>query len=118
VKGYRILGLGYRVLKSSDLELSRYQLELEINLVSIIILENRLKEDTAFIMCKLREAKLSLKIISGDNPLTTINCARQSGVLPAECNVTLLDIIVSQKHNIFRTILFVALKSKKKGSKK
>lgn len=44
-------------------------------------MENRLKSDTSSVIKKLSDSGLDLKVISGDNPLTTIQCARECMIL-------------------------------------
>lgn len=49
--------------------------------MGLILLENSLKEDTRSVIERLYLAEYKLKIISGDNPLTTINCGYKCGIL-------------------------------------
>ena len=44
-------------------------------------MENKLKSDTKDVINNLYDSGLDLKIISGDNPLTTVQCARECGIL-------------------------------------
>jgi len=77
MKGLRVLGLGYKeVENASDLaELMdgpRSEMECGLTFLGLLIMENKLKSDTPHIIRELRSSGLDLKIISGDNGLTTI----------------------------------------------
>jgi cation-transporting ATPase 13A3/4/5 len=44
-------------------------------------MENKLKPDTATVIRTLQASGLDLKVISGDNGLTTIQCARECNII-------------------------------------
>jgi cation-transporting ATPase 13A3/4/5 len=45
------------------------------------MLENKLKEDSAENILILKNANINCKIISGDNVLTTVKCAKDANIL-------------------------------------
>ena len=45
------------------------------------MLENKLKEDSAENILILKKANINCKIISGDNVLTTVKCAKDANIL-------------------------------------
>lgn len=57
----------------------------------MVALENKLKDDTVNLVEELREAKIDLKIVSGDSPLTTIHCGKECSILSKEGNILLID---------------------------
>jgi cation-transporting ATPase 13A3/4/5 len=72
-KGLRVLAVAYKEVDA--VPQTRSQCESELTLLGLLLLENNLKPDTAVIISNLSKANYNLKIISGDNPLTTISCA-------------------------------------------
>ena len=40
--------------------------------MGLFVLENKLKVDTATVINELKDSNYTIKVISGDNPLTTI----------------------------------------------
>ncbi|CAK59465.1 unnamed protein product (macronuclear) [Paramecium tetraurelia] len=61
--------------------LDRNILESKLNFIGLFTLKNNLKDDTSQIIEKLLESNLDIKIISGDNPLTTVHCAFESNLI-------------------------------------
>ena len=61
--------------------------------VGLFILENPLKPDTTDVIKVLKQASFEVKVISGDNPLTTIHCAKIAGIIQADKDIRLLDIL-------------------------
>jgi cation-transporting P-type ATPase 13A2 len=47
-------------------------------------MENKLKEDTKNCIERLKEGNIDCKIISGDNILTTMHAALESGIMEKE----------------------------------
>jgi cation-transporting ATPase 13A3/4/5 len=74
-----------------------------MNFIGFLYFENKLKSDTPEVIQKLRKANLLLKVISGDNPLTTIECARKAGIIKQEDNnkpIVVFDKIDEQEFKI------------------
>ena len=96
IQGFRILALAYKNMKieeqSSLKILKRETVETDLNFLGFLILENKMKEDTAEVMKRLQNADLALKIISGDNSLTTIQAAKESHIIPEEKTVILIEM--------------------------
>ncbi|CAD8169111.1 unnamed protein product [Paramecium pentaurelia] len=89
-QGYRVISLAQKEINQKDLNLDRMQLEINLNFLGYLIFENQLKHDTADVMKQLIESNLKVKILSGDNPLTTVNTAYNIGI--ANEVVKLFDI--------------------------
>ena len=69
-KGLRVIALAYKEI--SNPSLSKEEAEKGLNFVGLFVLENKLKVDTAAVINELKETNYAIKVISGDNPLTTI----------------------------------------------
>ncbi|CAD8190017.1 unnamed protein product [Paramecium pentaurelia] len=95
MKGLRILGFGYKQISQEESErlmnTSRQECEQDIQFFGLLAMENKLKHDTPYVINLLNNAQVDLKIISGDNPLTTVQCARECGIIPNGKPVLLLD---------------------------
>ena len=77
-KGFRVLALAYsKIPQSSDLEaLAREAVEQDLTYLGLLVLENKLKPDSAEVIRRLqKEGGLKTKVISGDNVLTTLETA-------------------------------------------
>ncbi|EAR99787.2 E1-E2 ATPase family protein (macronuclear) [Tetrahymena thermophila SB210] len=95
VKGYRVLGLGYKELSFDNLEnfikMQRSDQEKDICFSGFLIFKNNLKKDTKQVIEELKQAELKIKIISGDNPITTIKIAEECSILKDTNSIILLD---------------------------
>lgn len=54
---------------------------MQLNYIGILVMENPLKPDTADVIKTLKNTGLDVRVISGDNPLTTVQCGRLAGVV-------------------------------------
>ncbi|GMF28131.1 unnamed protein product [Phytophthora lilii] len=84
-KGCRVLALGYRVLpgESSPDELRRkprHELESGLTFAGFLILDCPLKDDTKRTIRELMISKYKVIMVTGDNPLTACDVARQVGI--------------------------------------
>ena len=95
MQGFRILSLASNYLKIDEKSLKtigRQTVECDLTFLGFLIMENKMKEDTPEVIQRLNEANLELKIISGDNPLTTIQATKESRIISNEKTVVLFDI--------------------------
>ncbi|KAG7382504.1 hypothetical protein PHYPSEUDO_004771 [Phytophthora pseudosyringae] len=84
-KGCRVLALGFRVLpgESSPDELRRKprsELESDLTFAGFLILDCPLKDDTKRTIRELMVSKHKVTMVTGDNPLTACDVARQVGI--------------------------------------
>lgn len=79
MKGLRVLAMAFKEVK--EVPQSRAECEQGLTSLGLLLLENNLKQDTKEVVDSLRKSDYNLKIISGDNPLTTINCGYSCGIL-------------------------------------
>ncbi len=105
MQGLRILGMSYRELPfdlpvSEIAKMTREETESNLNFIGFLVSENKLKSDTAQCLEKLKAADFELKIISGDNPLTTVQVSRDANIISQKDSVMLITIDDSQKLNV------------------
>ncbi|KAF1788783.1 P-type ATPase, cytoplasmic domain N [Phytophthora cactorum] len=84
-KGCRVLALGFRVLPAgtSTDELRRKprdELESELTFAGFLVLDCPLKDDTKRTIRELMISKHKVTMVTGDNPLTACDVARQVGI--------------------------------------
>ncbi|CAD8127301.1 unnamed protein product [Paramecium sonneborni] len=89
--GLRVIGLGYKQLLPDQINLDRNLLENEINFCGIFTLENSLKKDTSNVIQQLLDSNLDIRVISGDNALTTTHCAFESKIIQNKSNTLIID---------------------------
>lgn len=69
---------------AAALKQQRNQIERDLTFVGLVILENRLKEDTARVLQEVSlDAGLRSIMVTGDHARTALSVARQCGILPA-----------------------------------
>ncbi|EAS00950.3 E1-E2 ATPase family protein (macronuclear) [Tetrahymena thermophila SB210] len=94
-QGYRVLGLAYKQISSDELEgflnQKREDQEKNLTLLAFAIFKNNLKSDTAHVIKQLQDTKYNIKIISGDNPLTTLRIAEEANIISKEKSTILID---------------------------
>jgi cation-transporting P-type ATPase 13A2 len=83
-KGYRVIGCATRHLKKltwvNAQKMTRTQAESELDFVGFIIFENKLKPTTASVLKELLDSNIGAVMVTGDNILTAISVARESGL--------------------------------------
>lgn len=84
-QGYRVIALAHRDLaKMSYAKVQRAQrdaIERDLDLLGLIVLENRLKQDTAPCISMLNHANIRTIMVTGDNILTAVSVARECGIV-------------------------------------
>ncbi|VEN47095.1 unnamed protein product [Callosobruchus maculatus] len=96
-QGYRVLALAKKTLETSkpaeiDM-LNRENIEYDMELIALIILENRLKPETTPVMKILKEANLKVVMITGDNIKTGMHVARECGMVGSD--EAIIEIVVN-----------------------
>ncbi|CAD8095021.1 unnamed protein product [Paramecium primaurelia] len=90
-QGLRVIGLAQKQLMFDQIDLDRNILENQLNFIGLFTLKNNLKNDTSQVIQELLKSNLDLRIISGDNPLTTVHCAYESNLIKNKQNTIILD---------------------------
>ncbi|KAM9790632.1 polyamine-transporting ATPase 13A3-like isoform 1-T1 [Syngnathus typhle] len=94
--GLRVIALAHHQLESelswSKLQsLSREQIETDMDFLGLIIMQNKIKEQTAVALLELRRANIRTLMVTGDNMLTAISVARDCGMIPDHEKVIIAD---------------------------
>ncbi|TPP55946.1 Cation-transporting ATPase [Fasciola gigantica] len=77
--GYRVLALAWRPLKvtyARAIKIRRERVEQDLSFLGLLIMENRLKPETAAVIEALRDANVRPIMVTGDNMLTALSVAR------------------------------------------
>lgn len=78
-EGSRILALATKKITSKKFNfnnIKRNEIETELTFVGFILFESKLKEASQEVIYHLKEANVSVKMITGDNILTAVNVAK------------------------------------------
>ncbi|XP_059479113.1 polyamine-transporting ATPase 13A3-like isoform X2 [Neocloeon triangulifer] len=84
-EGYRIIAIGWKIL--TDISYTAVQRlpreEVEKNLIfgGLIVMENRLKPESAGNIAILHRANVKMVMVTGDNILTAVSVARECGLI-------------------------------------
>uniref|UniRef100_A0A674NIK9 ATPase 13A3 n=1 Tax=Takifugu rubripes TaxID=31033 RepID=A0A674NIK9_TAKRU len=105
-QGFRVIALAHRRLES---KLTWDHLEAKMDFLGLIIMQNKLKAETAGVLHDLHKARIRTVMVTGDNMLTAISVARDCGMIPPQDTVIIADalpphngshFILSQEVNI------------------
>jgi len=97
-EGYRVIalavkdlpGLTYRQVQT----VSRDEIESNLTFLGLLIMENKLKEETKGVIETLQRCELGTIMATGDNVLTAISVAGQCGIIGRSDSVYLGDLSV------------------------
>ncbi|TMS10115.1 putative cation-transporting ATPase 13A3 [Larimichthys crocea] len=97
-QGFRVIALAHRQLESKlswhkVQNLSRDLIETNMEFLGLIIMQNKIKEETAGVLCELRQADIRTLMVTGDNMLTAISVARDCGMVRAHERVIIADAV-------------------------
>ncbi|KAM4551196.1 polyamine-transporting ATPase 13A3-like isoform 1-T1 [Odontesthes bonariensis] len=95
-QGFRVIALAHRQLDSKlswhkVQSLSRDLVETHMDFLGLIIMQNKIKQQTAGVLCELRQANIRTLMVSGDNMLTAISVARDCGMVRPQERVIIAD---------------------------
>ncbi|XP_046747691.1 polyamine-transporting ATPase 13A3-like [Diprion similis] len=83
-QGYRVIALARTSVGGNYAKIqrmSRDQVEKDLEFLGLVVLENRLKEPTVEVIKELREANISVIMVTGDNIQTAVSVAKDCGIL-------------------------------------
>lgn len=66
--------------------MTRSEVESNLEFVGFIIFENKLKPETAGVLKELLSSNIGAVMVTGDNILTAISVARESGMLDPQAH--------------------------------
>ncbi|XP_016798001.2 probable cation-transporting ATPase 13A4 isoform X3 [Pan troglodytes] len=92
-QGFRVIALAYKKLENDHhaTTLTRETVESDLIFLGLLILENRLKEETKPVLEELISARIRTVMITGDNLQTAITVARKSGMVSESQKVILIE---------------------------
>ncbi|XP_037065701.1 probable cation-transporting ATPase 13A4 isoform X3 [Peromyscus leucopus] len=92
-QGFRVIALAYKKLENDcpTTALMREKVESDLIFLGLLILENRLKEETKPVLEELISARIRTVMITGDNLQTAITVARKSGMVSEGQKVILVE---------------------------
>uniref|UniRef100_A0A665U6L9 Polyamine-transporting ATPase 13A3 n=1 Tax=Echeneis naucrates TaxID=173247 RepID=A0A665U6L9_ECHNA len=95
-KGFRVIALAHRQLESKFSwhkvqSLSRDLIETNMEFLGLIVMQNKIKQETAGVLHELRQANIRTLMVTGDNMLTAISVARDCGMVLAFEKVIIAD---------------------------
>ncbi|XP_074046718.1 putative cation-transporting ATPase 13A5 isoform X3 [Macrotis lagotis] len=93
MQGFRVIGLAYKRLETNHhiTALPREKVESELTFLGLLILENRLKDETKPVLEELTSARIRTVMVTGDNLQTAVTVARKSGMIPESLRVILIE---------------------------
>ncbi|CAJ1071911.1 probable cation-transporting ATPase 13A3 isoform X1 [Xyrichtys novacula] len=97
-QGFRVIALAHRQLESKlswhkVQSLSRDLIETNMEFLGLIIMQNKIKMETAGVLQELRKADIRTLMVTGDNMLTAISVARDCGMVRAHEKVIIADAV-------------------------
>ncbi|KAM9790631.1 polyamine-transporting ATPase 13A3-like [Syngnathus typhle] len=103
-QGFRVIALARNQLESElswlkVQSLSREQIETDMDFLGLIIMQNKIKEQTADVLLELRRANIRTLMVTGDNMLTAISVARDCGMIPDHEKVIIADAVSPNDQN-------------------
>uniref|UniRef100_H3BZC9 ATPase 13A3 n=1 Tax=Tetraodon nigroviridis TaxID=99883 RepID=H3BZC9_TETNG len=101
-QGFRVIALAHRRLESKLTwhkvqNVNRDHIEVNMDFLGLIIMQNKLKAETAGVLHDLQKAHIRTVMVTGDNMLTAISVARDCGMIPPQDTVIIADALPS--HN-------------------
>uniref|UniRef100_A0A3P9NLQ9 Polyamine-transporting ATPase 13A3 n=1 Tax=Poecilia reticulata TaxID=8081 RepID=A0A3P9NLQ9_POERE len=95
-QGFRVIALAHRQLESKlswhkVQTLSRDLIETNMEFLGLIVMQNKIKQETAGVLTELRRANIRTLMVTGDNMLTAISVARDCGMVRPHENVIVVD---------------------------
>ncbi|XP_050526454.1 polyamine-transporting ATPase 13A3-like [Daktulosphaira vitifoliae] len=98
-EGYRVIAIAYKVLEESNfveiLKLRREEVECDLIFAGLVILENRLKNQTTPVIEELQGADIKIVMLTGDNILTAVSVAKECGIVPP--SKTIVDVTADER---------------------
>ncbi|XP_043926231.1 polyamine-transporting ATPase 13A3 [Protopterus annectens] len=106
-QGFRVIALAHRKLESKlswhkVQSVSRDVLEKNLNFLGLVILQNKLKEETPAVLEELRKANIRTVMVTGDNMLTAISVARDCGMILPQDKVIVADAVPPKDGHVAR----------------
>jgi magnesium-transporting ATPase (P-type) len=83
-KGFRVLSLSIKLINEYNPKSYFTDFEYDMQFLCFLIFENQVKENTGDVITELRNSNITTLMITGDNPLTSINVAKKINLIDHE----------------------------------
>lgn len=106
-EGYRVIAVAHKELKLSYTKVQKVQreaIEVDLNLLGLIIMENRLKVHTTPCIQTLNDANIKIVMLTGDNILTAVSVARDCKIITPGQSVITINAEGSSKPQLYYTL--------------
>ncbi|XP_043989033.1 polyamine-transporting ATPase 13A3-like isoform X4 [Gambusia affinis] len=100
-QGFRVIALAHRQLESklswhkvqtlSSFFFLRDLIETNMEFLGLIVMQNKIKPETAGVLTELRRANIRTLMVTGDDMLTAVSVARDCGMVRSHENVIVAD---------------------------
>uniref|UniRef100_U3I699 Cation-transporting ATPase n=1 Tax=Anas platyrhynchos platyrhynchos TaxID=8840 RepID=U3I699_ANAPP len=94
-QGFRVIALAHKVLslgKDVDVsDLEREEAESELVFLGLLVMENRLKQETKPVLQELAAARIRSVMVTGDNLQTAVTVARSAEMIPKASKVIIIE---------------------------
>uniref|UniRef100_A0A0N5AX84 Cation-transporting ATPase n=1 Tax=Syphacia muris TaxID=451379 RepID=A0A0N5AX84_9BILA len=97
--GYRLIAVAYKKMDLSFVKtqkIKREAVECGLEMLGLVIMENRLKSQTIGVIQHLNRARIRPVMITGDNLLTAMSVARESGIIRPTKRAYIVETVVSE----------------------
>ncbi|KAL4139983.1 hypothetical protein PRNP1_015412 [Phytophthora ramorum] len=101
--GYYCIGFGMKELSSSSTAVDvihRDEVECAVEFLGLAIFKNELKPETKGMLDELQEAKIDVRIITGDNALTAVHVCRELN-MPLKPKIAVVDVDATTGGTVF-----------------
>ncbi|XP_038671734.1 probable cation-transporting ATPase 13A3 isoform X2 [Scyliorhinus canicula] len=97
-QGFRVIALAHRKLGSKLTwhkvqNVSRDVIESNMEFMGLLIMQNKLKPDSSHVLEELRKANIRTVMVTGDNMLTAVSVARNSGMILPQDKVIIAEAL-------------------------
>ncbi|KAM3604956.1 uncharacterized protein V6R79_018601 [Siganus canaliculatus] len=97
-QGFRVIALAHRQLESKlswhkVQNLSRTVIETNMDFLGLIVMQNKIKQETVGVLQQLRRANIRTLMVTGDNMLTAISVARDCAMILPHEKVIIVDAL-------------------------
>ena len=90
-QGFRVLAYAYKRLANYSGSESLSDLEVDLDLLGLVVFQNKLRPEALQTVAAMRQAAMRVVISTGDNMLTAIAVALESGAIPEAYDIYMGD---------------------------
>ncbi|KAJ3204949.1 hypothetical protein HDU82_005498 [Entophlyctis luteolus] len=99
--GYHVIALAYKAMPNTSwlklMRMKRSDVESNLQFLGFLVFENKLKPETEEVVSTLHSAKIRQVMCTGDNILTAVSVARESGIMSSSCRIFAPHFVDSER---------------------